>query len=1049
MAKKCDHSFLTLHSGTEQSQRLKKALLPSNFNLNDFSIAEWMAFAFNFAKEVNYFNTTSDTIPSGDWESFFVEKENIAAFVSEIEKNNHLTPHLTLFVAFLKLLEITKKRINGITKRHLDFYYEKILQIDKQAAVEDQVHILFELAKNAEKAFVDEGTVVDAGKDASGKKMQYALNEERVFNKAKIASLKSIYHHRKKNPLNPEETHGIYAAPAINTKDGLEEPLEEGDTWLPFGFPSHHDAEITLPTATLGFAIAAPTLALKEGRRLVKLEYTFKKNISSFNLAQTLPCIEIYATGEKAWLGPFYASLNIESGFTSAVSGKKLTLSIEIDKTEDAIVPYNKKIHEGNYPTSEPLFLFQIKTETPTYEAGYQCYTALLENTLEIVKIDVKVEGVTSLSLKNDVGALTSNKPFFPFGTQPLERSSFYVDYEELFQKKWSNVKLDAVWLNTPNSFKDHYAAYTRDDNNFNLSPQLYYQTLYHTYNPTTKVYSKPSGAIPATALKSGANNVYVTGDDYFTVNITLKDEEVVKTVNSNFTLFQKNGVLFETHLSANNANYKTGENGPLKLSLNKSFLHSLYPKVYALALMNEEDTLLPNEPYTPLIESIELSYTASQERNIKEGIQTSHIEAIQLFHLHPFGYAETEETLVPTYCKGGELYIGLEDAEALQQVTILFQLLEGTENPLAEAYIFPEKIEWAVLSENSWFDLDSNHLLGNTTHNFLKTGLVTVTIPKEATSHNTLLPSGYVWLRAKTNKNFDAFCEVLNVHAQVSTATFLNQENDLSHLVNGLPANTISKLTERDALIKKVSQPYTSFGGTPKESNESYYKRVSERIRHRDRAINQWDYEHLILQKFKEVYKVKCLNHTQGENYHAPGKVNLVVIPDIVNNNAFDIYQPRLSTAKRNEIQEYINQLNTFFVTAEIINPDYEEIEITCGVKFHKGYDENYYTSQLEEAIKKYLSPWAFEETNSINFGITFHRSKIIQFLEQLEYVDFLEDVIVKHRKNSSSAYQEKVNVIPSSPKAILVSAKKHVVTAIQSKCSTPTTKTPTVCLP
>ena len=1049
MAKKCDHSFLTLHSGTEQSQRLKKALLPSNFNLNDFSIADWMEFAFNFAKEVNYFSTTSDTVVSGDWESFFVEKENIAAFVSEIEKNNNLTPHLTLFVAFLKLLEITQERFNKITERHLDFYYEEILQIEKKEAVEDQVHLLFDLAKNAEEALLSEGTLLVAGKDSSGKKMQYALNEERVFNKAKIASLRSVYHHRKTNNLNPLETHGIYAAPAINTKDGLEEPLEEGDTWLPFGFPSHHNTEFTLPTANLGFAIAAPTLALKEGRRLVKLECTFKKNIDTFNLAQALQAIEIYATGEKAWLGPFYASESIETGYTSSISGKKLTLSLEIDKTEEAIVAYDKKIHEGAYATNEPLFVFNIKTEASIYEAGYQFYKTLLEKKLDKVKIDIKVEGVTSLNLKNDVGTLVANKPFFPFGTQPVQRSSFYVDYDELFQKKWSNFKVDAVWLNTPNSFKEHYIAYTKDDNNLSLSPSLYYQTLYHTYNPATKKYTKPSGTILATDIKSGSNNIYVTGDNYFTAKVSLKNEEIQKMVDTNFELFDKNGELFESHLSVNNTNFTTGENGPLKLSLNQSFLHSVYPKVYALALTTEEDTLLPNEPYTPLIETIELSYSATQEINFKDSTKTENLNKIQLFHIHPFGQAETEETLLPTYCKGGELYIGLEGAEQLQQVNVLFQLLEGTENPLAEAYIFPDKIEWAVLSENTWIELDSNHLLGNSTNNFLKTGLVTVTIPKEATSHNTLLPSGFIWLRAKTNKNFDAFCQVLNVHAQVSTATFVNQENDLSHLVNGLPASTISKLTERDALIKKVSQPYTSFGGAPEETKEGYYKRVSERIRHRDRAINLWDYEHLILQQFKDVYKVKCLNHTKGDNYHAPGNVNLVVIPDIVNNNAFDIYQPRLSTAKRNEIQEYINELNTFFVTAEVINPDYEEIEITCKVKFHKGYDENYYTGQLEEAIKKYLSPWAFEETNSLNFGITFHRSKIIQFLEQLKYVDFLEDVLVKHRKNSLSAYEEKVNVIPSSPKAILVSAKKHFVTAVQSKCSSPTPKTTTVCLP
>jgi hypothetical protein len=397
----------------------------------------------------------------------------------------------------------------------------------------------------------------------------------------------------------------------------------------------------------------------------------------------------------------------------------------------------------------------------------------------------------------------------------------------------------------------------------------------------------------------------------------------------------------------------------------------------------------------------------------------------------------------------GGELYIGLENTEALQQVQLLFQLLEGTENPLAEPFSSSEKISWSVLSNNSWMELTSDYLLGNTTDNFLKTGIVTITIPREATENNTLLPSGMVWLRAKSPKSFDAVCRFINVHAQVITATFVNNGNELSHLNNGLPAETISKLTERDSAIKSVLQPYNSFGGKPEESDESYYRRVSERIRHRDRAISLWDYEHLILEKFPEVYKVKCLNHTKDNDFHAPGNVAIVVIPDIKNNNAFDIFQPRLSTAKRNEIQNYINELNTFFVSAEIINPDYEEVEVTLGVKFNTGFDENFYTKQVEEDIKKYLSPWAYSETSVLNFGVAFHKNKLISYLENRPYVDFLDDVSVKHRTSETSAYIEKTNVIPSSPKAILVSAKKHFITAVQSKCSEQTPKKPTVCLP
>src|SRR5690606_15786085 len=135
----------------------------------------------------------------------------------------------------------------------------------------------------------------------------------------------------------------------------------------------------------------------------------------------------------------------------------------------------------------------------------------------------------------------------------------------------------------------------------------------------------------------------------------------------------------------------------------------------------------------------------------------------------------------------------------------LLFQLLEGTENPLAEPFSSSEKISWSVLSNNLWMELTSDYLLGNTTDNFLKTGIVSITIPREATNDNTLLPSGMVWLRAKSPKTFDAVSRFINIHAQVNTATFENNGNELSHLENGLPAETISKLTERDSAIKSV----------------------------------------------------------------------------------------------------------------------------------------------------------------------------------------------------------------------------------------------------
>ncbi|MAP80897.1 MAG: phage baseplate protein [Aequorivita sp.] len=1045
MAKDCENKFLKNQKGTEQTQRFLTNILPENFNLNNFSVEEWMEFAYNFSKEVNYFNIDNATTPSGNWESFFITKEDIKAFLAKAETSNKLSPHLALFVCFLKLMDISKARFNNITKRHLDFYYSKILQINKKAPVADSVHLIFELAKNITNSKVDEHTLLEAGKDKNGKRLQYATNKEIVINKAAVTALKSVYHHRKSNNLNPLENNGLFAASVVNSADGKGEPFKNDLTWLPFGYPTHFKPKTPLQTPKLGFAIAAPTLNLAEGDRIIQTTFNLKKSISVFNISKVIDCIEVYATGEEGWLGPFKISENIGE-FYSEIGNKKVQLCVKIDKTQKAIVSYNSEIHQENFETNQPVFRFLLKTKQPEFTIGYQLYTELLKKEIKKATINVSISNAEKLELRNDFGNLAVDKPFYPFGTQPMVRSAFYINYPEAFNKNWKDISIHATWLNTPADFKNHYIAYRRDDNNLNLSPNLYYKTLYFNFNTVSKIYAKPAGLNFSPTTNS--SNLYVTGNDYFKAKVSVENNESLKSVKNAYPLFTKNGSIFETNLRLDNANYTTGKNGPIKLSLNQSFLHAIFPKVYALALSTEEDTVLPNEPYTPIIEKIELAYSASQK--IEFGVsETPNLEKIQLFHEHPFGQAATEKTLLPSYCVGGELYLGLENTEALQQVQLLFQLMEGTENPLAESFSATEKISWAVLSNNLWMELSSEYLLGDSTDNFLKTGIVTVTIPREATKNNTLLPAGKVWLRAKSTKHFDAVCKFINIHAQVITATFVESENDPTHLENGLAANTISKLTERDSAIKKVLQPYNTFGGCGQESDENYYRRVSERIRHRDRAINLWDYERLILEKFPEVYKVKCLNHTKGEDYHAPGNVAIVVIPSIKNNNAFDAFQPRLSTAKRNEISNYINKLNSFFISAEIINPNYEEVEVSLSVKFNTGFDENFYTKQIEEDIKKYLSPWAFSETSVLNFGVSFHKNKLISYLENLSYIDFLEDVIIKHRTSKTNSYSEKINVIPASPKAILVSAKKHFITSVQSKCKSKSPKKPTVCLP
>ena len=513
--------------------------------------------------------------------------------------------------------------------------------------------------------------------------------------------------------------------------------------------------------------------------------------------------------------------------------------------------------------------------------------------------------------------------------------------------------------------------------------------------------------------------------------------------------LFTADGEGFIADFSIDNINYETGKNGPIRLSLNQSFLHELFARIYALAFSSgESDALIPNEPYTPMIEAIRLDYTATASINIGGSANDYQSNTVKIFHEHPFGQSEEHPYLksqlpflasaqkgtylLPAYCKGGELYIGLENTLPLQKVSLLVQVLEGSENPLAETFTGKQKVEWSVLVNNQWREFGSDEIIRNETGNFLKSGLIQIVMPHEANNDNTRLPSGLTWIKAQMYKDYDAVSQVIDIQAQATLALFYDQQNEHSHLDLGLPAGSISKMVHRIATVKSISQPFASFGGKPQETDHAYYRRVSERLRHKNRAITIWDYEHLILQGFPEIHKVKCLNHTSATSFLAPGHVYLIVIPDIVNKNVFDLFQPRVSQALLNQIKSFVDARNSLHVKTIVANPDYEEVTVSLKVKFRTGFEENYYQKVLNDDIIRFLSPWAFRETGTLRFGQTLHLSILIHYLEKLSYVDYLQDVQLKKEGLSTGMI-----VAPASPKAILVSAKQHDISPASNPCS------------
>jgi hypothetical protein len=386
------------------------------------------------------------------------------------------------------------------------------------------------------------------------------------------------------------------------------------------------------------------------------------------------------------------------------------------------------------------------------------------------------------------------------------------------------------------------------------------------------------------------------------------------------------------------------------------------------------------------------------------------------------------------------EFYIGVTGLKPPQNLSLLFQVADGTANPLS---LKPSPhLHLSFLSNNEWVAFGDNEITDQT-EGLLKPGIITLSVPSSAVESNTLLPVGQHWIRIAVSGDTDAVCRLLMVSAQAMLATFTDRENDPAYAATVLAAGTITKPEIPDAAIKKISQPFDSFGGKAAENPDSFYTRVSERLRHKDRAIALWDYEHLVLDAFPEIYRVKCLNHTQyeptenGEGIYrelAPGNVTIVTVPNKQFHNQRDPLRPYTSLGTLQEITAFLKSRVSCFVRLHIRNPQFEEVNVSFKLKLYDGYDEGFYTDILKEAITRFLSPWAFPGGESPSFGGKIYKSVLVDFVEEQPYVDYVTDFGMFHTIGGIQGTSDMNEIEGSRAVSILVSApaNRHGITVI-----------------
>ncbi|HEX2535543.1 MAG TPA: hypothetical protein VHK69_17485, partial [Chitinophagaceae bacterium] len=116
--------------------------------------------------------------------SLIVDKAK-RAFQSALRTRNDHQPHICLFLSFLHLFRYLQEDLNGLTEKHLQYYYRDILRLQAGRLIPDKVHVVFELAQNVHRHRLAKGTGLKGGMDFNGKPMTYVLQEELVAGRVK------------------------------------------------------------------------------------------------------------------------------------------------------------------------------------------------------------------------------------------------------------------------------------------------------------------------------------------------------------------------------------------------------------------------------------------------------------------------------------------------------------------------------------------------------------------------------------------------------------------------------------------------------------------------------------------------------------------------------------------------------------------------------------------------------------------------------------------------------------------------------------------------
>lgn len=959
----------------------------------------------NQTNDVLFFNRLFSSIKKLIKEMIHLGKTHLDKQLNHYHKIN---PQIALLLTYIDLYQEVKNEINKQTNRHLTHYYQEVLQFKYKKIIPDNVHLFPQIAQNRSNIAIPAGSSFPAGKDKNGKDIKYITLKEFIVSKVKAKKTLAICRDDSK-PLPFE--HSLI--------DFFHIPSSIFSPIIAKGYSKQ----------TPGWAISHPSLMLKEGVRRISFKYNLerfslhvlkvrltnwqKQNDSNNPYELLLHAINVSHSNINGWINvPEEYS---ESKIIVDEDGcEKLVISVLLNEIDEPVTNFGDNIENENFGKELPVFKFH---PTPSNSSMCNLFFDLI---FTQVDIGIDVLGVKDFDLQNDFGQLDKTSPYQPFGPTPHIGSSFFIGHRTIFTHPLKELFINLQWYNTPdtdNGFAEYYNGYSYINSN----------TVFKT------------------RISILNNKQWIPDDELQMVSlfedVEMEDAPEITPINDfrgidniDIDKIQLDG----SDSTGFNSFISKARSGWLKLELcyppngfgNKEYTE-LVKKSISEGIKTKKVALPPNEPWIPQLKELSIDYSTNITINFQ---QNNSADVTKFYHILPFGITELPVSrrknvyLIDPIKEGGELYIGLENLEAPQSFNIFFKISDYISDYLPQ----DKSYEWYILNGSKWEIIEGNQIIDDETNGFIQSGYITFDINKSIDPQNGgMLPKGFTWIKLVVASKIYFFSNILDIQCEAITATFNAEENAIS--TGQIAPNLITASENFISGIVEIKQPYPSFGGRDPEDPNKFITRVSERLRHKNRMITIWDYEHLILEEFPEINRVKCIPNTNIDLKIKPGSVLNVVVPFIRNLNSAS-HIPVLPRNYLEKVRRFVQQKSSPFANVEVTNPIYEEVKLKFNVKFHKGLNYRHYTEVLQRELIRFFSPWLFDAGSQLDFGVSIRAASIIYFLEKLPYIDVVTNlsllqIVDKRIIPKDLSQNSNVTIQPTTPISIFISSDRHII--------------------